>query len=63
MAESYCCFDHVVLLVDTQDFENPPPWLTDNFHIIEGGEHTGEQLGTGAAPTSNSVQAGQAGTN
>jgi hypothetical protein len=42
MAESYCCHDHVVVLVDTKDFEEPPSWQADNFHIIEGGEHTGE---------------------
>ncbi|OAP57976.1 hypothetical protein AYL99_07066 [Fonsecaea erecta] len=34
-------FDHVILLLDTPDFENPPSWLTDNFTIIEGGTHAG----------------------
>ena len=41
MAGSYCCHDHIVLLVDSKDFEDPPSWLKDNFHVIEGGEHTG----------------------
>ena len=44
MAQSYCCHDHVVVLVETKDLENPPSWLNDNFNIIEGGEHTGKQL-------------------
>jgi hypothetical protein len=35
-------FDHVILLLDTPDFENPPEWLTKNFTIIEGGTHAGE---------------------
>ncbi|KAH0830831.1 glyoxalase bleomycin resistance protein dioxygenase superfamily [Fonsecaea pedrosoi] len=34
-------FDHVILLLDTPDFENPPSWLSDNFTIIEGGTHAG----------------------
>ncbi|KIW73881.1 hypothetical protein PV04_01963 [Phialophora macrospora] len=34
-------FDHVILLLDTPDFENPPEWLTKNFTIIEGGTHAG----------------------
>lgn len=34
--------DHLVLLLSTPDFENPPPWLSDNFTIIEGGTHTGQ---------------------
>ncbi|KAJ4513092.1 hypothetical protein HRR78_002939 [Exophiala dermatitidis] len=33
--------DHVILLLDTPDFENPPAWLSDNFQIIEGGVHAG----------------------
>ncbi|KIV80306.1 hypothetical protein PV11_07817 [Exophiala sideris] len=33
--------DHIVLLLDTPDFENPPAWLSENFHIIEGGTHKG----------------------
>lgn len=36
------CLDHVILLLDTPDFEDPPPWLADNFNIIEGGTHAGE---------------------
>jgi hypothetical protein len=34
--------DHVILLLDTPDFENPPAWLSDNFNIIEGGTHAGK---------------------
>jgi hypothetical protein len=34
--------DHVILLLDTPEFENPPAWLTDNFNIIEGGTHAGK---------------------
>jgi Glyoxalase-like domain len=37
--------DHIVLLLSTPDFENPPPWLSDNFTIIEGGTHTGQSSG------------------
>ncbi|KIX02048.1 uncharacterized protein Z518_07987 [Rhinocladiella mackenziei CBS 650.93] len=33
--------DHVILLLDTPDFENPPTWLSENFNIIEGGTHAG----------------------
>ncbi|EXJ94995.1 hypothetical protein A1O1_00113 [Capronia coronata CBS 617.96] len=33
--------DHVILLLDTADFENPPAWLSDNFNLIEGGVHAG----------------------
>ncbi|EXJ89038.1 hypothetical protein A1O3_02102 [Capronia epimyces CBS 606.96] len=33
--------DHVILVLDTPDFENPPAWLSDNFNIIEGGTHAG----------------------
>jgi hypothetical protein len=43
MAESYCCHDHIVLLVDKEDFENPPSWIKNNFHVIEGGEHAGKK--------------------
>lgn len=32
--------DHVILLLSTPDFENPPAWLADNFNIVEGGTHT-----------------------
>lgn len=34
--------DHIVLLLSTPDFENPPLWLSDNFTITEGGTHTGQ---------------------
>lgn len=34
--------DHIVLLVSTPFFENPPSWLTDNFTITPGGSHTGQ---------------------
>ena len=34
--------DHVILLLDTPDFENPPEWLTKNFTVIEGGTHAGK---------------------
>ncbi|KIW96374.1 uncharacterized protein Z519_03443 [Cladophialophora bantiana CBS 173.52] len=34
-------FDHVILLLDTPDFENLPSWLSDNFTVIEGGTHAG----------------------
>lgn len=34
--------DHVVLLVTTPFFENPPAWLTDNFTITPGGHHEGQ---------------------
>lgn len=33
--------DHVVLLLSTEDFENPLPWLTDQFNVIDGGTPTG----------------------
>ena len=36
-----CAQDHVILLLSTSDFERPPAWLSDNFKILEGGEHTG----------------------
>lgn len=35
--------DHVILMLDTPEFENPPAWLADNFNIIEGGTHAGKQ--------------------
>ena len=41
MSTSVYSHDHVVLLLDTPDFENPPAWLADNFNIIEGGTHAG----------------------
>ncbi len=43
-AVSEYCHDHVILLLSTQDFENPPAWLTDNFNIIEGGTHAGKLI-------------------
>ncbi|RMZ76925.1 hypothetical protein DV737_g4623, partial [Chaetothyriales sp. CBS 132003] len=39
--DSYCCHDHIVLLLDSKDFETVPSWLSDNFSIIEGGTHKG----------------------
>ncbi|RMD43580.1 hypothetical protein DV735_g1580, partial [Chaetothyriales sp. CBS 134920] len=38
---SYCCHDHVVLLIDPKDFDTLPSWLSDNFRIVEGGTHKG----------------------
>jgi hypothetical protein len=34
--------DHIVLLVSTPFFENPPAWLTTNFTITPGGHHNGQ---------------------
>jgi hypothetical protein len=34
--------DHVVILLETHDFENLPEWLTKNFTVIEGGTHAGK---------------------
>ncbi|RDW60549.1 hypothetical protein BP6252_11932 [Coleophoma cylindrospora] len=34
--------DHIVLLVPTPFFENPPAWLTSNFTITPGGYHNGQ---------------------
>ena len=34
--------DHIVLLLSTPDFENLPPWISENFTVIEGGTHTGQ---------------------
>jgi hypothetical protein len=34
--------DHIVLLLSSPDYENPPPWLSDYFTITEGGTHTGQ---------------------
>lgn len=59
MAESYCCFDHVVILVDEKDFDNPPSWLGENLHIIEGGEHTGAYAATTAPSVTESDQVGR----
>ena len=41
MGTSLFVQDHVVLLLSPEDFENPPPWLSDNFNILEGGVHAG----------------------
>jgi hypothetical protein len=34
--------DHIVLLVSTPFFENPPAWLATNFTITPGGCHNGQ---------------------
>ncbi|CAG9988166.1 unnamed protein product [Clonostachys byssicola] len=34
--------DHIVLLVDTEFFENLPAWVTDNFTVTPGGYHDGQ---------------------
>ncbi|KAE9378271.1 hypothetical protein N431DRAFT_435429 [Stipitochalara longipes BDJ] len=34
--------DHIVLLVPTPFFEDPPAWLTANFTITPGGYHNGQ---------------------
>jgi hypothetical protein len=34
-------FDHIIILLDTPEFESPPEWLTKHFTIIEGGTHAG----------------------
>ncbi|PLB45565.1 hypothetical protein P170DRAFT_466846 [Aspergillus steynii IBT 23096] len=34
-------FDHVLIQLSTPDFHAPPPWLTENFTILEGGTHAG----------------------
>jgi hypothetical protein len=34
--------DHIVLLVSTPFFEDPPAWLTTNFTITPGGYHNGQ---------------------
>lgn len=34
--------DHVVLLVDSNFFENIPAWVTDNFTLTPGGYHDGQ---------------------
>ena len=44
MAPAACVQDHVILLLSTQDFETLPSWLTDNFNVLEGGNHTGSSL-------------------
>ena len=40
-SKTNCIIDHIVLLVSTEDFEAPPPWLSDNFTILDGGNHEG----------------------
>lgn len=32
--------DHIIILISPQSFANPPPWLSENFTIIEGGTHS-----------------------
>ncbi len=32
--------DHIILLLSPADFNNLPPWLSDNFTIINGGKHS-----------------------
>ncbi|OQE38587.1 hypothetical protein PENCOP_c008G00180 [Penicillium coprophilum] len=34
--------DHITILLSEEEFKSPPPWLSDNFTIIEGGKHTGQ---------------------
>lgn len=34
--------DHIVFLVSTPFFENPPVWLTPNFTLTPGGNHNGQ---------------------
>lgn len=41
MSLSYCCHDHIVLLLDKETFENLPSFLSSNFKVIEGGTHAG----------------------
>jgi hypothetical protein len=41
MSLSYCCHDHIVVLVDKETFENVPDYLSSNFTVIEGGTHAG----------------------
>jgi hypothetical protein len=33
--------DHVTILLSEEEFSSPPNWLTDNFTILDGGDHTG----------------------
>lgn len=40
MAATAPQIDHLILLVSTTDFLNPPAWLKDNFTIIQGGVHS-----------------------
>jgi len=32
--------DHLTILLSKEEFESLPNWLTDNFTILEGGNHT-----------------------
>lgn len=41
MVDTPVAHDHIVLLLNTPEFENLPSWLTENFNIIEGGIHAG----------------------
>jgi len=41
MSLSYCCHDHVVLLLENEVLESLPSWLSSNFKVIEGGTHAG----------------------
>ena len=49
-AGSEYCHDHVILLLSSPDFEDPPAWLSDNFRIIEGGTHAGNLTPTRLIP-------------
>ena len=51
MGPSLCVQDHAVLLLSPQDFENPPPWIKDNFNILEGGVHAGRVSPSLSPPT------------
>lgn len=33
--------DHITVLLSKEEFDTPPKWLTDNFNVLEGGDHTG----------------------
>jgi hypothetical protein len=34
--------DHLTILLNKEEFESLPPWLTDNFTILDGGDHIGK---------------------
>ncbi|EFW17303.1 hypothetical protein D8B26_000041 [Coccidioides posadasii str. Silveira] len=34
--------DHITIILSEEEFETLPPWLSENFTIIEGGKHTGQ---------------------
>jgi hypothetical protein len=38
--ESDVYIDHLTILLTEEEFESLPVWLTDNFTILEGGNHT-----------------------